>query len=314
MIYHSIDEQPRWSNDEIYLLIKYVIQLKDKTPKRLVIGSLLHAITDPSLLNNTLDLLRDSKETKGIDNSYKELLAQLTASSEYNLTDLYRIKAIYYSICFQYEYLISVNKAIDKTSAFELSIEVIDRDVLSNLDVLEKSFSFSARNHLLEHINRIPSQRGKIEAYNRSITAMSQLDYKFDTDSFDKEIQVLERLKNSVPQQVEIQAEKELPFYVEVGQFFYDGSIYKSKYIFHFRDEQFATIAELSKHVKKLLNTSKSVRQYINDTLSGSGEKNFFDPYKTERLDNIIKYCKHNNIKASEEFSAKYEMLKKMHR
>jgi len=52
---------------------------------------------------------------------------------------------------------------------------------------------------------------------------------------------------------------------------------------------------------KDILKTEKSVRQYIDATLSGNNNKKDF--YKNKKLnDNTINYCERNNIKIVEDF------------
>lgn len=95
--------------------------------------------------------------------------------------------------------------------------------------------------------------------------------------------------------------DKELPFYCQIGVLFARDLIIKKtiKDIgnnYFYKQQKFESINKLSNHIKvNVLNTDKSVRQYINDTLMKSGVKNMVSNQTMK--ENIIEYCKTKNIK-----------------
>ncbi len=105
---------------------------------------------------------------------------------------------------------------------------------------------------------------------------------------------------------------KTFPFYVQIGALFAQGFITKKNFDFYYTDKEFRSCNSLSMHIKEtILCTQKMVTQYINDTLSGNGTKNFYDS-KT-KMKNIIEYCEHENIKITEDFQSKYTELNNLH-
>ncbi len=60
----------------------------------------------------------------------------------------------------------------------------------------------------------------------------------------------------------------------------------------------------------EILKTSKSVRQYIDDTTKNEGAKNF---YSLKFMKKTIEYCNYHKIKVTEEYKSKYNSLKDLH-
>lgn len=108
-------------------------------------------------------------------------------------------------------------------------------------------------------------------------------------------------------------------FYCKIGALFAQGLITKEKgyynYIYKYNNEAFEDVSKLSKYIQKdILKTSKSVRQYISDSLSplNKGKHNIYNSKTMMR--NIIEYCNNKNIKISLEFIRHYEhLIKSLH-
>ena len=108
------------------------------------------------------------------------------------------------------------------------------------------------------------------------------------------------------------------PFYCKIGSLFAQGLISRENnkitlgYDYKFKNKSFTDVSKLSKHIKEnVLKTDKSVRQYISDTLSGNGEKNFYT--SKSMITKINEYCKENNIDTTEDFNKAYTKLNNLH-
>lgn len=97
--------------------------------------------------------------------------------------------------------------------------------------------------------------------------------------------------------------------YVELGSLFAKDYIKKDKGIFYFKQKPFDKLVDISEYIKQSILTKKVkyIRQYIGDTLNEKGQKNFFKSKKM--MENIIEYCKSNNIDITPEFQSKYDTL-----
>lgn len=137
-----------------------------------------------------------------------------------------------------------------------------------------------------------------------------------------KSIQVLDEFKKLITELIdlsnnnfEVKKNKNTKtlFYPKIGALFAQGLIYKKGFVFKYKDEEFESLSKLSNHIKKdVLKTENEVRQYIGDTLSNSGSKNIYSS-KT-MINNILKYCKENNINnITDEFKKKHTDLNIMH-
>ena len=104
---------------------------------------------------------------------------------------------------------------------------------------------------------------------------------------------------------------KEFPKYCEVGSLFAQGLISLNKGYFYYKEKQFESAPKIAKFLKEdVLDINTDVRQYIDATLK-KGDKNF---YKSKTMmNNIIEYCKFNNIEITEGFQSKYNDLVNLH-
>lgn len=112
----------------------------------------------------------------------------------------------------------------------------------------------------------------------------------------------------------EIPKDKSYPDYCLIGALFAQGLIRKQNiietgnYKYFYEDLEFKDLKTFCDYLQtNILKKEIKIRQYVSDTLSESGIKNF---YKSAiMMKNIIDYCNHNNITLTEEFKSKYEAL-----
>jgi len=103
-------------------------------------------------------------------------------------------------------------------------------------------------------------------------------------------------MENYIPE-----VKSEYPSYVEVGALFAQGFILKDKETFFYRTLKFTTCSALSIYIKnEVLNTENSVRQYVNDTINGHGQKNFTS--NKTMMKNIVNFCKSKGYNIKKEF------------
>ena len=101
---------------------------------------------------------------------------------------------------------------------------------------------------------------------------------------------------------------KEYPFYCKVGALIAQGFVYKKGFDYFYKNEKFESASQLSKFVtENILTEGKAVRQYINDTLSESGIKNFYK--KPKQLKVIISYCEQEGLSITPEFHSRYSSI-----
>ena len=118
---------------------------------------------------------------------------------------------------------------------------------------------------------------------------------------------------NSKKEKTEI---KQFPFYLEIGALFAQGFINKENkdkysFVFYYQEKKFESVNQLSVYIKdEILKTSKSVRQYIDDTTKNKGVKNL---YLLKFMEKTIEYCDYHKIKITEEYKSKYNDLKDLH-
>lgn len=104
----------------------------------------------------------------------------------------------------------------------------------------------------------------------------------------------------------------ELPEYCEIGSLFAQGHISKNGFNFCYKELEFVSANKLAKYLKnEVLKTDTSVRQYINDTLTDNGQKNFYQ--SKIMMKNIVDYCNAKNIKTTQFFQSKYNTLNNLH-
>jgi hypothetical protein len=174
-------------------------------------------------------------------------------------------------------------------------------------------------NNLIESVNKVNNKSG-ITRTKYVSEIVSFLNFILKEGEFETEIEnnALNSVRDELEEQLKIwgnflsgsEIEKAPPFYVQIGALFAQGFISKQGFNYNFKDEKFKSATDLSNHVQKgVLKTKKSVRQYINDTLNNSGQKNFYA--SQTMMNGTIKYCKSKSITVSNEFSEIYVSLKK---
>ena len=104
----------------------------------------------------------------------------------------------------------------------------------------------------------------------------------------------------------------ELPKYCEIGSLFAQGFLHLKENHPYFKKERFKSYSQLAKHIRsEVLENDTGVRQYISDTLSGSGQKNFYQ--SKGMMKKVVEYCQLKNIKITEEFQSKNNDLNNLH-
>ena len=102
----------------------------------------------------------------------------------------------------------------------------------------------------------------------------------------------------------------EFPFYCQIGALFAQGFILQKKNNFFYKNEQFDSISQLSKHIQGVLKTKKETKPYINSTLTGYGIKNFYNSFI--KMNRIIKYCEYQKIAITHDFENKFTNIQKI--
>lgn len=175
-----------------------------------------------------------------------------------------------------------------------------------------ESHEFNRRYKLSEIKEKMEKLSGLAILQKKLMDKVSPPLSRYQIDSLAHEIDILfQEIIGDVDQSKEL--EKDYPFYVFIAALFAQGYLKKVGFDYFYKEESFNTISALSKYIQeKVLNTSKSVRQYLNDTLNeNEGVKNI---YKSKSImSNTLNYCKDKNLKVQEEFYLKYTELDNLH-
>lgn len=107
-------------------------------------------------------------------------------------------------------------------------------------------------------------------------------------------------------------ANADFPKYCEIGSLFAQGYISKNGFNFYYKELKFESAKKLAEYLKdEVLKIDTDVRQYINDTLTDNGQKNF---YRSKgMIKKVFSYCEANNIKTTQFFQSKYNTLNNLH-
>jgi hypothetical protein len=201
---YNIDDYTEFSNDEVFLVIKMVINgqieevAEDPTLKMFFISYLMKYITDEALLNSTLKLLFQSSWLKNLKPVTDLLLENVFPNLIYTEQDYIKIRAIVYSLLLEHEVnsrvIIYNNNNID-TPPFEFKVN--GREIFY-ITLNEKRLNSLVDLTTKDIDKQTLSKSEKESEYNKVIRILHKIKRDEKTSFYDTNIQYLFALKETI--------------------------------------------------------------------------------------------------------------------
>ncbi len=185
----------------LFRMIKNIIKNEFKeanTPyiKNIVIAHLMAHITNDTLLNSTIGVLKGLGLLKH-EEKIRDYLHPIISKLIYSKEDITRIRAFVFSALHEYETLMLYNKSFVEENVPILIFDVKGRNVYHNLESINNSLRPKKIDCFIKnYIEVLPMQEQKNE-YGRLIKEIAKIDYEYGTDSR-SEINYLSILKENI--------------------------------------------------------------------------------------------------------------------
>lgn len=302
-----------YSNNDVYLTIKYVLKTEPERFQRWsIISYLIQYISDEKLLTSTIELF---KEIDFLTNKLETANITVSNNNDYSTLEKIKINAITHSLILANEInLKKFSSLIIVSEAPVLQLNLNNRRIEHNSTEIGNWIKRNSIKSLIDTTVKLPTLRDQEKVIKKLIQSMSGLAYLHDTDFFLKEIDYLSVIKKNL---IEEKLPSGPPFekeqdkmYFKVGLLFAEKKIYSKIVVinnykttkYYYEKEVFDSISKLSKHLNL-------TRQYINDSFNNNNNSNHNIFKKHDQLKNIVDYCNINAIPLDNEFLNKYYAL-----
>lgn len=209
------------------------------------------------------------------------------------------------NIIFKEEYQSYINQGI---YFYGCPFEVYLRTYKNRLDsfIKKHKFEYKFNDNKTSEILFIENELKEKFEYNPYLFIDEDLKAIIDKSIFDRNELLNDKL-NKLNKDNSIESENKFPDYCKIGSLFAQGYINKDGKRYNYKEKVTTDYKEYCKLLSDEIENIDKVRQYIQATFNGSGEKNIYA--SKSKMKKIIDYCKANGLIITDEFNAIYNSL-----
>ncbi len=194
------DFSVEYTDRECFALIRHFVRSEEyvTSQKTLFISDIIQHITNDTLLNSTIELLKIGTWFES-EASIQSLLNFI--KENYSANDRTRLTAITYSALLTYEVYMKYWAELSNSDKPKLIINIKDRNIEHNVSTIGKDIRISGTQNFIGRIISPLSPSEQKAEYCKLINAMADMDFDHQTRNFKRDIKYLTRRKENIVDQ-----------------------------------------------------------------------------------------------------------------